>query len=119
MLLERREQNRYRVRATVDFKWFDKDQSLRRDRGLLRDISSKGMFIYSVAQPALGSDLQVEWFFSSSAENNKRLRMRAKASVVRVEAVAQDDSKSGFAIVHMSYTLHDGVALTRLMGFLS
>jgi hypothetical protein len=46
--------------------------------------------------------------------------MRAKASVVRVEAVAQDDSKSGFAIVHMSYTLHDSLALTRLMsGFLS
>lgn len=107
--MERREQTRYGVQALVDFEWIDEGVP-HRGRGLTRDISSKGMFIYSDSEPPVKADLQVEVSFRAITEEPKNLRLSAKALVVRVESAASPDALHGFAILNRSYKLHDGLS---------
>jgi hypothetical protein len=104
--LERREQTRYGVRAIVDFEWIDKGVP-RSGRGLTRDISSKGMFIYSDSKPPEKADLQVKVSFRGFTEVSTGVRLSAKSLVLRVEPAASQDALQGFAILNRSYKLHD------------
>src|SRR5258708_629147 len=82
--LEQREQFRYGVRALVDFEWMD-EGVLRSGQGLTRDISSKGMFIYSDSEPPTKADLPVKVSIGSVAEGFTNVQLRANALVVSVE----------------------------------
>jgi PilZ domain len=107
--LERREQTRYGVRALVDFEWIDKGVP-HRGRGLTRDISSKGMFIYSDSEPPAKADLQVEVSFRPPTKELRKLQLSARSLVVRVELAASRDDLRGFAILNRSYKLHNGLS---------
>jgi len=106
--LERREQTRYGVRALVDFEWIDKGVP-HHGRGLTRDISSKGMFIYSDSEPPAKADLQVEVSFRPPIEAVTNLQLSARSLVVRVESAASRANHRGFAILNRSYKLHNGL----------
>jgi hypothetical protein len=106
-LLEHREHTRYGVRALVDFEWMD-EGVLRMGRGLTRDISTKGMFIYSDSEPPPKADLQVKVSFHSAAEVPPNVQLRAKALVVRVEPSSDPGAPHGFAILNRSHELHNG-----------
>jgi hypothetical protein len=106
--LERREHTRYGVRALVDFEWMD-DGVVRRGQGLTRDISTKGMFIYSQINPPAKADLLVDVSFRDVSSIPTNLQMRAKGLVIRVEPASDPGSQPGFAILNRSYELHDGV----------
>jgi hypothetical protein len=106
--LERREHTRYGVRALVDFEWED-EGVLRRGQGLTRDISTKGMFIYSITKPPVKADLRVDVSFQDAALTATNLQMRAKGLVIRVEPETNPGTQQGFAILNRSYELHDGV----------
>jgi hypothetical protein len=114
--LERREHTRYDVRAPVEFEWIDKGV-LHRGRGLTRDISAKGMFIYSASEPPTKADLQVEVFLRVAAEAPTSLRLIAKSLVVRVESAASPDAPSGFAILNRSHGLLGGLTSIGEGGF--
>src|SRR5712692_3421934 len=45
--LGRREHSRYSVQALVNFEWTDIDGIFHRGHGITRDISSRGMYIFS------------------------------------------------------------------------
>jgi hypothetical protein len=107
--LEQREQFRYGVRALVDFEWMD-EGVLRRGQGLTRDISSKGMFIYSDSEPPTKADLQVKVSIGSVAEGFTNVQLRANALVVRLEPSSIPEIQHGFAILNRSCQLHDGVS---------
>jgi hypothetical protein len=107
--LERREQTRYGVRARVDFEWVE-EGVLQRGQGLTRDISSKGMFIYSDSEPPPRADLRVRVSFSSVAEALTSVQLRALALVLRLEPASSPELQHGFAILNRSYELHDGVS---------
>ena len=106
--MERREHTRYGVRAPVDFEWIDRGVS-HRGQGLTRDISSKGMFIISDAEPPESSDVQVEVSFPADDKMPTNLRLSSKSLVVRVERPKSTNEVRGFAILHRSYRLHDGL----------
>lgn len=106
--LERREQTRYGLRTRVDFRWTDKDGVLHYGQGLTRDISSKGMFVCADLQPPAKADIQIEVFFSSLTELGSKLRMKARAQVVRVEPSTEGEPDGGFAAFNRSYELHNG-----------
>jgi hypothetical protein len=106
--LERREQTRYDVRALVDFEWMD-GGVLRRGQGHTRDISAKGMFIYSDSEPPAKADLQVEVSFRPATEARTKLQLSARSLVVRLEPTASRGASRGFAILNRSYKLHDGL----------
>jgi len=105
--LERREHTRFGVRAIVDFEW-TRDGIPYRARGLTRDISSKGMFIYSHSEPPANADLEVAVFFHSVAEAVTNIEMKARALVVRVELASNPGIYHGFALLHKSYKLQNG-----------
>jgi hypothetical protein len=105
--LEQREHIRYRVRAHVDFEWMD-EGVLRRGRGLTRDISSKGMFIYSDSEPPPKADLRVNVSFRSVAPTLTKAQLRANSLVLRVEPPSSPGADHGFAVLNRSYELHDG-----------
>ena len=99
-----RERTRYGVRVPVDFEWLEKGV-VRRGRGLTRDISTKGMFIYSDSEPPAMADLRVRVSFRSFAEAERDLQVSAKASVIRVEPPLRPEIIYGFAILNTSYKL--------------
>jgi hypothetical protein len=106
--LERRGHTRYALRALVEFEWID--NGLRHSgRGTTRDISTRGMFIYSDSQPPSNADLQVEVSFRAVTEQPTNLQLSTKALVVRVDPAASQDGLIGFAILNRSYNLHDGL----------
>jgi len=107
--LEQREQFRYGVRALVDFEWMD-EGVLRSGQGLTRDISSKGMFIYSDSEPPTKADLRVKVSIGSVAEGFTNVQLRANALVVRVEPSSITGIQHGFAILNRICQLHDGVS---------
>ena len=100
-----RERARYGVRVPVDFEWMEKGV-VRRGRGLTRDISTKGMFIYSDSEPPAMANLRVRVSFRSIAEAERDLQVSAWASVIRVEPPSHPEVIYGFAILNTSYKLH-------------
>jgi len=92
----------------VDFEWTE-EGVLRRGQGITRDISTKGMFIYSIIKPPVKADLRVDVSFRDVASTPTNLQMRAKGLVIRVESETNPESQQGFAILNRSYELLDGV----------
>ena len=83
---------------------------LQTGRGLTRDISPKGMFIYSDSRPPTKADLQVKVSFGSLAQTLTKVQMRANSLVIRLEPASAPGTEYGFAILNKSYELHDGVS---------
>jgi hypothetical protein len=107
--MERREQIRFGVHAAVDFEWLDEEGIWQRGRGLTRDISPKGLFIYSDSQPPPRADLQVEVFFASVTGGRTNLQLRARALVLRGEPGKRRGERRGFAVLNRSCKVYDGV----------
>ena len=103
--LERREQIRLGVRALVKFEWFDGQGALHREQGFTRDISSKGLFIFSDSLPPAKIDLQVEVFFGNISGAEPNLELSAKTLVIRLEPATSSGASGGFAVLNRSYTL--------------
>jgi hypothetical protein len=106
--LERREQTRYDLRALVDFEWVEADGVPHRGRGQTRDISTKGMFIYSDFQPPAKADVQVEVSLRSFDEAVTNLGMKVEALVIRLEPPTSLGIRHGFAVLNRSCKLDNG-----------
>jgi hypothetical protein len=106
--LEKREQTRYDLRAVVDFEWMDAEGVPHRGRGQTRDISIKGMFIFSDSQPSTKADIQVEVSLRSVAEAVTNLGMKVEALVIRGELPTSPGIRHGFAVLNRSCKLHNG-----------
>jgi hypothetical protein len=106
--LERREQTRYDLRAVVDFDWTLAEGVPQRGRGQTRDISIKGMFVFSDSQPPAKADVRVEVSLRSVAEAVTNLSMKVEALVIRVEPPTRSGIRHGFAVLNRSCKLHNG-----------
>jgi hypothetical protein len=109
---DRRQQTRYGVRALVNFEWMDEDVP-RRGQGITRDISPKGMFIYSEAKPPAKADVRVDVSFQDFPSTAKDLQMSARGVVIRVEPTTGPGSMEGFAILNRSYDLQEGAGAVK------
>ena len=103
--LERREQIRFGLRALVKFVWVDGEGTRHQEQGFTRDISSRGMFIFSDSLPPTKVDLQAEVFFGCVAGADANLELRVKALVLRVESALTSGSYNGFAVLNRSYNI--------------
>jgi hypothetical protein len=108
--LEQREQFRFGLRALVKFEWFDGVGVLHQEEGVTRDISSKGMFIFSNSQPPAKVDLRAEVFFSCMAGADTILELRVRALVLRVESATKSGASGGFAVLNRSYSLDNHIS---------
>jgi hypothetical protein len=86
---------------------------LRREQGVTRDISQKGMFIHSNTMPPAKADLEVDVAFRDVARVPTSLRLRARSLVIRVEPASVRQSVQGFAILNKSYELQGDVNSVR------
>ena len=107
--LERRQQIRFGIRAVVDFEWHDGKGVLHQGRGLTRDISLNGLFVYSDFPPPANADLQAKMFFASITGANTNLQLRTKALVLRREPATRRGEPQGFALLNRSCKVYDGV----------
>ena len=112
--MERREHPRYGVRALVNFEWMY-EGILRRGQGLTRDISSKGIFIYTNSGPPTKADLEVEVLLPPVAGAAAKFRICAKALVIRVEPATTSGEYGGFAILNKSHILLNGTNIEERM----
>lgn len=111
--MERRKQGRHALNLQANFGWTDAEGVEHRAQGFTRDISSKGMFIYTDSPPPPKVDLDVEVFlaFRWPFENKVPPRMLASALVVRIDLPEKLGLQSGFAILNKSYKLLRGEAV--------
>jgi hypothetical protein len=98
---------RFDVRALANFEWLDGEGVRHWGQGLTRDISAKGLFIFSTSQPPTQADLQVEVFFGSIVGADTNLQLCAEALVLRVESTSEIGAYSGFALLNRRYKLAD------------
>jgi len=105
--LDRREQTRFDVRASVTFEWRDAQGVHRCGQGVTRDVSSKGLFIFSECLPPAKVDLRLEVLFGSLFGKESNLQLEAEALVLRVEPTAIVGALGGFAVLNKSYNLSD------------
>ncbi len=90
----------------MNFEWTHSDGIVHQARGVTRDISSTGTYIFSDSRPPKNAALDINVSFSSVAEGDVRLGMRAKAVVIRVEPSSIEGEFHGFAVLNKVARLH-------------
>lgn len=103
--LEQREKIRFGVRALAKFEWFDGQGVRHQEQGFTRDISSKGLFIFSNSLPPAKVDLQIDVFLGGMPGAEPNLELSAKALVIRLEPATNPGTYGGFAVLNRSYSL--------------
>jgi hypothetical protein len=101
--MELRKRVRYRLSADSMFAWEGAEHSRLQGKGLTRDISLTGAFIFTSTCPPVGATVQIEVFLSSGlGSGGKKVRISTDATVVRVDHTANSD---GFAAVSQDFRL--------------
>lgn len=91
----RRGEERYRVAATVSFKWRSEHGDWREGRGITRDISGGGLFILAYPVPVPGSQIVVVVQIPSLSPAKIPIVFQGYGTVVRIEP--REGQPVGFA----------------------
>jgi hypothetical protein len=100
--MELRNRVRYRLSADAVFAWQGAEHGRFLGEGLTRDISLAGAFIFTLTCPPVGTTVQLDVLLSPMSGSGKSVRIKAEATVVRVE---HSDVLEGFAAVSEDFTL--------------
>lgn len=103
--MERRQHRRFDLRVPVQFKWKDRKRVHHLGAGLTRDISSKGIFVYTDSLPPQDTKIQTEFSFPTSSPVEIGVQVTARARVVRLEPATPGKTDGGFALVNESFAL--------------
>jgi len=102
--MERRDGRRFMLSAPVQFTWRLAGSLPISEKGVTRDISHKGVFVFAATCPPVGCVVRLTVMLPQVTEDSA-LEMQANATVVRVERHDHSESPSGFAAATKSYTL--------------
>ena len=89
--MDKRQHNRYRLAANVNFSWETEDRRIHQGHGHTRDCSTTGAFIVTQDTLSVGSILQLEFSLPRLLAAGHGTRLKTKGCVVRIEP-------DGFAI---------------------
>jgi len=103
-VVDRRNGNRYRLNATVKFRWSGPEDGQYQGEGVTRDMSVAGAFVFATTCPPPSSVIQVEVFFPLIDSGSKGL-MEADMMVLRVEQDVSGNKRSGFSAVGERFSL--------------
>jgi HSP20 family molecular chaperone IbpA len=95
------------VHALVKIMWTDKG-ILHGGHGFMRDMKSKGIFVYSDSEPPAKGRAEVEASFPFFGEADANVRLRPQSLMIRVEPPPNPEEQDGFAILNRSYKLSEG-----------
>jgi hypothetical protein len=102
--VERRKGIRYRMNASVLFRWNGPEDGHYQGEGVTRDMSVSGAFVLTATCPPPNSLVQMEVFLPLSDGGSKAL-MKADMMVLRVEHDAAGNKRSGFSAVGKGFSL--------------
>jgi hypothetical protein len=101
--MEQRYRIRYRLSADAVFGWEGAQNNRLQGKGITRDISLAGAFIYTPTCPPVGATVELDVFLSPpTGAPGKTVRIRTEATVIRVEHSAPSE---GFAAVSQDFKL--------------
>src|ERR1700758_2776906 len=107
-LMQLRGASRYPVRASVLFSW-DEERGIHLEgTGVTRDMSIKGVFVYSMVLPSKNASVAMEVAFPPLRENAPPVRIHVRGRIVRTESNTVDPVHAGFAITSESTILRGG-----------
>jgi hypothetical protein len=106
--VESRRETRYPLSATVVFFWKDEDGIAQRAEGITRDMSTRGVFIYSAILPASGAPIELDVRLAPGSRTAETLHIHIRGKVVRFEEHREDPAHSGFAVLGKSTVINTG-----------
>src|SRR5579864_430999 len=92
--VQQRKAIRFHIRLPVIFRWSDEQSSRQQNGGFTRDISTGGLFIYSLIPPPLGVTVELEVVLPALEESGHGVRLRSEGRVLRIE---RKGDPTGFA----------------------
>jgi hypothetical protein len=93
----------------VYFSWRDRGGVVHNGRGFTRDTSSQGVYIYAESVPPLDTEIHIDIHFSFMFEDLRKLRMCAKANVIRLESEEISERACGFVVSSNSFAIFKGL----------
>lgn len=101
--MELRNRIRYRLSADAVFAWEGPQHNRLQGKGITRDISLAGAFIFTPTTPPVGANVELDIFLIPvSRTAGKKVRIRAAAKVTRVEHSVTGE---GFAAISQDLKL--------------
>jgi hypothetical protein len=91
---------RYPIRARVAFSWVDSRGNRREQSAWSRDLSARGVYVFSPVLPEIGSKLSLSIYFPPFSSYALPVEMRVAGQVVRINGSAGDAGESGFAVAN-------------------
>jgi hypothetical protein len=92
--VQRRESVRFHLRLPVIFRWNDEHGGRQNNGGFTRDISKKGLFVYSPIPPSPGVTVEIEVMLPPLEESGHGVRLQSEGRVLRIERKGEH---TGFA----------------------
>ncbi len=93
---EMRVSSRYSVRAPVSFTWGDVRSQVRRGEGVTRDISLRGLYVWTEQSPPAGVVVEMEVLLPRLEVKAPGLRIEARGHVTRAESRSDEGLQTGF-----------------------
>jgi len=103
--VELRTVTRCRLKCRVAFSWREAGKRRRYSKGVTRDVSSRGFFIFASKSPRAGTALRYDILLPQLERMVPRIRMQGEGWVVRVEPAAAPAGIVGFAAASESVLL--------------
>ena len=90
------------------FFWKDARDTQHEHIGLTRDISVRGLFVFTTSPPPLESDVKLKAFLPPGRSAVAPLQIQGQGRVVRVDAAHAGEPRAGFAVAGERFVLHRG-----------
>lgn len=103
--VERRKGIRYRLNASVMFRWGRPEDGHYQGEGITRDMSVAGAYVLTATCPPPNAVVQLEIFLPLS-DGGTRALMRGDMIVLRVEHENAGRNRSGFSAKGKGFSLH-------------
>jgi hypothetical protein len=84
-----RKSRRYRLLAPASFLWERPDGLLQEGRGMIRDISDRGVFVAGDPVPPLGAHLEVDVQLPSLDAGSGAVHLHGEGTVMRIDREAE------------------------------
>jgi len=102
--VERRKGIRYRMSASVTFRWSGPENGRYQGEGVTRDMSVAGAFVLTATCPPPNAVIQMDVFLPMS-DGTSKVQMKADMMVLRVEHDIAGKKRSGFSAVGKGFSL--------------
>lgn len=90
------------------FFWRDARDTQHEDIGLTRDISVRGLFVFTTSPPALESEVKLKAFLPPGRSAVAPLQIHGQGRVVRVDVAHGGEARAGFALAGERFVLRRG-----------